>query len=294
VVELEANNTSATKINEINGNMNGKKKCKKERVIKYLYRYKEKIKDTKKYMKRGYSEKLKNTKRKKCKKVYKHIKSVSKSKNKVSKYVRGNTGDVEQKGARKKNIKAKGKVSICKRKNTQERKTKTMEMVINGRECIEKKGRVNKKIEKIITISVRKGPCTHAKSTDRTRGKCTVHIISRRDSVREGPRSIKKSLCDVRRIMYTDNRYRIKCVIKKCNVVIDPNKMSTEPMDIPEGGGGGGGKGDGEKGKNNSPIRYVNVYLLPTNEIRCNKHMIWNVNIIGMYKVAVRHDRYGE
>jgi len=94
--------------------------------------------------------------------------------------------------------------------------------------------------------------------------------------------------------MYKDNRYRIKCVIKKCDVVIDLNKMSTEPMDIPEGGGGGGGKGDGEKGKKNSPIRYVNVYLLPTNEIRCNKHMIWNVNIIGMYKVAVRHDRYGE
>jgi hypothetical protein len=112
--------------------------------------------------------------------------------------------------------------------------------------------------------------------------------------VREGSRSIKKSLCDVCRIMYKDNRYRIKCVIKKCDVVIDLNKMSTEPMDIPEGGGGGGGKGDREKGKKNSPSLYVTVYLVPANEIQCNKHKIWNINIICMYKVAVRHDRYGE
>ncbi len=148
MVELEANNTSATKINEINGNMNGKKKCKNERVIKYLYRYKVKIKDTKKYMVRGYSEKQKNTKRKKCKKVYKYIKSVSMSKNRVKKYVRDNTCDVEQKGARRKNIKAKGKVCICMKKKTQKHITKTMEMVINGREYIEKKGRVIRKSKK--------------------------------------------------------------------------------------------------------------------------------------------------
>jgi hypothetical protein len=148
VVELEANNTSATKINEINGNMNGKKKCKKERVIKYLYRYKVKIKDTKKYMIRVYSEKLKDTKRKKCKKVHKYIKSGSRSKNRERKYIRGNTCDVEQEGARKNNIKARGKVSICKRINNQKRKIKAMRMLINEREYIEKKGRVKKKIKK--------------------------------------------------------------------------------------------------------------------------------------------------
>ncbi len=309
MVELETNNTSATKINDLIVNTNGKKKCKKERVSKYLYRYKVQIKDTKKYMIRVYSEKLKDTKRKKCKKVHKYIKSGNRSKNKERKYVRGNTCDVEQEGVRKNNTRSKGKVSICKRNNNQKRKIKTTRMLINEREYTENKGRVKKKIKKNITIPLRKGPWTHAKSTDRTRGKCTVHIISRRDSVREGSPRIKKSLCDVCHIMYKDNRYRIKCVITKCDVVIDLNKMSTEPMDIPEGGGGGGGKGDGEKGKKNSPSLYVPVYgVMPikscgiaqkihsklANEVRCNQHKIWNINIKCRYKVAVRHDRYGE
>jgi hypothetical protein len=294
VVELEANNTSATKINEINGSVNGEKKCKKERVIKYLYRCTGKIKDTNKYMIRENRKRIKNTKIKKCRNVYKHTKSGNISKKVKRKYVSVNTCDVELEGARKNNIKARGKVSICKRTNNQQHKIKVMRMVINGGEYIVKKGRENKRIKKNITIPFGKGPCTHVKSTDRTRGKCTVHIISGRDSVREGTRSIEKSLCDVCRIVYIDNRYHIKCVIKKCDVVIDLNKMSTEPMDIPEGGGGGGGKGDGEKGKKNSPSLYMNVYLVTANEIRCNKHTIWNISIIGMYKVAVRHDRYGE
>jgi hypothetical protein len=59
VVELEANNTSATKINEINGSVNGEKKCKKERVIKYLYRCTGKIKDTNKYMIRENRKRIK-------------------------------------------------------------------------------------------------------------------------------------------------------------------------------------------------------------------------------------------
>jgi hypothetical protein len=258
---------------------------------------------------REYSEKIRDTKRKKGKEVHRYKRSGNRSKNMERKYVRGNTCDVEQEGARKINIKSRGKVSICKRNNNQERKIKETRMLINEHEYIENEGRVKKKVKKNITIPFRKGPCTRMKSTDRTRCKRTVHIISRRDSVREGPLRIQKSLCGVCRIVYKGNRYRIKCVITKCEMVIDPHKMSTEPMDIPEGGRGGGGKGDGEKGKKNRPSLYVllNVkmsikpYVLaqktqskPVNVDRCNQRKIWNIYIKCMYKVAVRHDRYGE
>jgi hypothetical protein len=193
--------------------------------------------------------------------VHRYKKSENRSKSMERKYVRGKTCDVEQEGARKKNIKSRSKVSIWKRNNNQERKIQETRMLINEREYIKNEGRVKKKVKKTITIPFRKGPCTRAKSTDRTRCKSTVHIICRRDCVREGPLRIKQSLCGVCRILYKGNRYRIKWVITKCDMVIDLHKMSTEPMDIPEGGGGGGGKGDGEKGKKSWPSLYVPLYV---------------------------------
>ncbi len=64
MVELGANNASATKINLKNASANGNKKCNIVRVTKSLHVYNVIIKDTKKYMIREYSEKIKDMKRK--------------------------------------------------------------------------------------------------------------------------------------------------------------------------------------------------------------------------------------
>ncbi len=216
---------------------------------------------------------------------------------------------MEQEGARKKYIKSRGKVNIWKKNNKQERKIQAMRMSVNEHENIQINGREKKKAKKVITILFRKGSCTRVKSTDSTRCKCTVHIICRRDSVREGPLRIKKSLCVVCRIMYKGNRYSIKCGKTKCDMIVDRYKMSTEPMDIPEGGGGGGGKGDGEKGKKSATSLYVLIYAImptkpyvvtlktqskPINVKRSTPLKLWNIYKKCTYNVAVRHNRYGE
>jgi hypothetical protein len=92
-------------------------------------------------------------------------------------------------------------------------------------------------------------------------------------------------------------------------MIIDRYKMSTEPMDIPDGGGGNGGKGDGVKGKKSVKRLYesliveisinVNVvkskpmlrYSRVTHKYPSNKQKICKRS---EYKVAVSYNRYGE
>jgi hypothetical protein len=95
-------------------------------------------------------------------------------------------------------------------------------------------------------------------------------------------------------------------------MIIDRYKMSTEPMDIPDGGGGGGGnggKGDGGKGKKSVKRLYESLIVkIPINaNVVTSKSMLRYSRVTlkypsnkqkickrSEYKVAVRYNRYGE
>jgi hypothetical protein len=263
-----------------------------------------KPKETKKKMILVKSEKIKKNKWNICKGMHKYTKGGNTYITKVSKYVRDSTQSMEHKGERKKYTKPYGKGSMWKKTRKIVYKIQSASMSVNEYEYKLNREEKMKNDKKKKTIPLGMGPHTNMKSTDRTRDKCTVHSITRRDSVWGGPLKREKSLCVVYRVIYIRKRYKIQGGKRKNVMIIDRYKMSTEPMDIPDGGGGNGGKGDGVKGKKSVKCLYESLINV---KVVTSKHM-WRYSRVTLiypsnknkickrsgYEVAVSYNRYGE
>jgi len=282
----------------------GNTQCDIKQVIKNLRMKNGKPKETKKKMILVKSERITKNKWNICKGMHKYIKGGNIYITKVSKYVRDSTQSMEHKRERKKYTKPYGKGSMWKKTRKIVYKIQSASMSVNEYEYKLNREEKMKNDKKKKTIPLGMGSHTNMKSTDRTRDKCTVHSITRRDSVWGGPLKREKSLCVVYRVIYIRKRYKIQGGKRKNVMIIDRYKMSTEPMDIPDGGGGNGGKGDGVKGK-----RYVKrLYesLINANVVS-SRHM-WRYSRVTLvypsnknkmckrsgHEVAVRYNRYGE
>jgi hypothetical protein len=254
-------------------------------------------------------EKIKKNRWNTCKGMHKYIKGGKICNTKVSKYVRDSTQFMEQERERKKYIKPNGKGSIWKKTRKIVYKIQATRMSVNECEYKLKREEIMKNTKKNKTIPLMLGSHIHMKSTDSTRDKCTVHSRTRRDSVWEGPLKREKSLCVVHRIIYIRKRHIIQGGKMKNVMIIDRYKMSTEPMDIPDGGGGNGGKGDGVKGKKSVKRLYESLIVeIPKNtKVVTSKPMLKYSRVTckypskkqkickrSEYKVVVSYNRYGE